>query len=109
MRTKEERTLFAIGLVCAVAAALIPMLAAPGFLGIYRSFSAELPLVTRLFVDYAAVFWLLPVLVVLTWFSWPRPGRALASCLAGAIGLGVAAPATFFALYLPIFQLAEGG
>lgn len=109
MATRKDRMLMAAGLFCAILAAAVPTAATPYFVGVYESFGAGLPVLTRLLVDYGAVVWLLPVLVMLAWFARPNSDRrGLAPLLVGIIGLFVVVPTSVYALYVPILALAAG-
>lgn len=107
---RRSRTRLVIGLLCSIVAAAIPVAATPGFLSVAQSFGIELPVIARLFVDHGAVFWVLPVLVLLAWFKWPNPKRrGLIAMLIGMLALAVIAPIAFFVLYLPVLQLGASG
>ena len=98
--------LFVIGLITAVAAAIIPMLVIPKFRELFLSFGADLPPVTSIVVNYYLALWVLPILVITTKILLPTAkGRALLPCLIGVLGLVLIVPLVFFALYLPIFML----
>ena len=102
--------LFVIGLICAVAAAIIPMLVIPKFRDLFISFGAELPAFTSIVVNYYLALWVLPILVVTTKILLPTAkGRALMPCLIGVLGLVLIVPLVIFALYLPIFMLGGAG
>jgi type II secretory pathway component PulF len=106
MRTRTEKAAGITGLVSGVAAALIPLRVVPEFSEVFRAFGADLPLITRVFVHHAWVFWLIPAAVLLAWFAWPNPRhRALAAALIGTVGLLLMVPTTVLAMYLPIFRL----
>ncbi|MCF7221868.1 hypothetical protein [Marilutibacter chinensis] len=109
MTTRKDRIGMTVGLFCAILAAAVPTAATPYFVGVYDSFGASLPVLTRLLVDHGAVVWLLPVLVMLAWFA--RPGsdhRGKAPLLVGMVGLFAVVPVTVYALYVPILALAAG-
>lgn len=96
------------GLLCAVIAALLPMLVIPAFHEVFIGFGAQLPLLTRLAVGYHPWLWLLPLLVVAARLFWPKARRrALAACLLGVVGLVLVIALTALAMYLPVFQLGE--
>lgn len=104
MSTTPQKLAFSVGLLCAVIAAAMPMFYTPQFRQVFESFGAELPALTKLFVHYNQVFWLLPVLVIAAWFFWPMSHRrATAACLIGIISMVLVIPATVAAMYLPVF------
>nr|WP_298174089.1 hypothetical protein [uncultured Pseudomonas sp.] len=102
--------LFVIGLICAVVAAIIPMLVTPKFRDLFISFGAELPAFTSIAINYYLALWVLPFLVITTKILLPTAkGRALMPCLIGVLGLVLIVPLVIFALYLPIFMLGSAG
>lgn len=106
MRTQGEKILLVTGILMAATAAAIPFLIVPHFRQMFASLDVELPFITRLFVYYNAVFWLLPLLSLCAGFYWPTPHRrAWVSCLIGGISLAVMIPLLVAAVYLPIFQI----
>lgn len=107
MRSTRAQAFFAIGLACAVVGALFPVFVTPHFREVFVGFGADLPLITRVFVHYHFVFWLLPAIVIGAWLYRPDPERSgIAPMLIGSIGLVFIVPATIGAMYLPIFKLA---
>lgn len=107
MRSGGEKVALLVGVLCAIIAAAVPALVVPRFREVFESFGAELPFLTRLFMDHHYVLWLLPVLVIATWFFWPKvPHRSLAACLLGIGSLVLIVPVLVVAMYLPIFQLS---
>lgn len=106
MRTREEKILLAIGLLAAAAAAAVPFLVVPPFRETYANLGIEPPFVTRLFLQYGPVFWLLPFASLAAWLYWPtRPRRAWVSCLIGVASFVIMVPLLIAALYVPIFQV----
>lgn len=104
--SKGERILWVTGLLTAAAAAALPALIVPYFRTTFASLGMALPFITRLFVHYNAVFWLLPALSLAAWLYWPTPHRrALVSCLIGSVSLVVMMPLLIAAMYLPIFRM----
>lgn len=107
MPTINNKPALAIGMILA---ALVPAIASwvvPGFRETFASFGAELPLLTRFFVNHTVTLWMLPVLVLAAWLFWPRrERRGLAALLVGAGSLLVF-PVMVFAMYLPIFSLSQ--
>lgn len=100
--------MFAIGLVCAIFAALIPTLAAPQFGQMFEAFGFELPLMTRWVLQGYLALWALPLAVGIAWLFWPQPHRrAAAACWIGVLSLVLIFPLCMGALYLPIFMLAQ--
>ena len=72
-----------VGLLCAVIAALLPMLVIPTFHEVFISFGAQLPQLTKVAVAYHLWLWLLPLLVVAARLFWPaKHRRSKASCKA---------------------------
>jgi hypothetical protein len=98
--------LFVVGLICAVSAAIIPMLVIPKFRDLFASFGAELPAFTSAVVNYYLALWVLPILVITTKILLPTAkGRALMPCLIGVLSLVLIVPLVIFSLYLPIFMM----
>jgi type II secretory pathway component PulF len=99
---------FAIGLICALLSAAVPTLIVPQFSRTFDAFGPDLPLLTQWVLSYHSILWALPALVLVAWFFWPAPQhRPLASCLIGTLGLLLLTPLVIYALYAPIFGLAE--
>lgn len=104
---KAVGTLMLFGaLAVSVVAAAVPTLVVPHFAEMLRNFGAELPLLTRLVMDYAGLLWAIPVVTLLIWRLWPdrTQGLVLALGFALAMLLGLV-PLLIVALYLPIFNL----
>lgn len=96
------------GLMCALLAALIPTLVIPQFRQVFTSFGTDLPLTTRIALNYHLWLWLLPLVVIAVRLFWPRARkRPRAACLAGIAGLVIALAATLLAMYLPIYQMGS--
>ncbi len=95
-----------VGLLCAVIAALLPMLVIPTFHEVFISFGAQLPQLTKVAVAYHLWLWLLPLLVVAARLFWPAARRrAKASCWIGVLGLVITVVVTTLAMYMPILRL----
>lgn len=111
MQKTTELWMLIAGFLAAIAIAAGVNLIVPEFEDVFRNFGAELPLLTRLFVEARYAFFGLP-LIVLAAFAWtPRrtpPGneRGIVALVIG-LGLGVVLlPLCLIAMYLPIFRLA---
>ncbi|KRA72895.1 hypothetical protein ASD78_14870 [Lysobacter sp. Root667] len=97
-----------IGVACAAVTALIPTLIVPNFSEVFRSFGAELPGPTQLLLQGYLGLWILPVMVLVIWWLWPKPrSRAKAACWFGALSLVLGLPACLWALYMPIVALSQ--
>ncbi|MEO8671821.1 MAG: hypothetical protein ABI411_10940 [Tahibacter sp.] len=107
MTSRNEAILLSVGLTGAVIASLLPFAVVPQFAAMFKNFGAELPLATRWAVHYHSVLLILPVLVGMAWFFWPRRAfRGLAACVIGVSSLVLTIPLLLFALYLPLVRLA---
>ena len=111
MRTADETWMLVSALLCSLMTALMINLIVPKFKEVFDNFGAELPLLTRLFVDAGWVLWLLPLVILVAWKSIrndaTRANRHGKIVLLIAIGVGaVLIPLTLIAMYLPIFQMA---
>jgi type II secretory pathway component PulF len=101
-----------IGGVAALAGVVGVQLLVPQFEELFINFGAELPALTRVFVNGRSFLWPLPLLVPLAAFliktrdtTDNRPGIvALLLGIAIAFGLPLVCA---LAMYLPIFELAE--
>lgn len=97
-----------VGLVCALIAAVVPMLVLPSFQRVIQGFVAEVPLITQIALSHHVWLWALPVFVIGARLFWPKaPQRPWASCLIGVLGLVIVMPVMILAMYLPIFQLGQ--
>lgn len=111
MRNTTEIWMLIVGLIATIAIAAGVNLVVPQFEDVLKNFGAEIPLLTRLFVEGRYVFFGLPLIVLVAWALTPRrtpPGneRGIVALVVG-IGLGVILlPLCLIAMYLPIFQLA---
>ena len=111
MRSPTNTLLSVIGGLLAIAAVAAVQMIVPRFEDVFRSFGAELPLLTRVFVEGRWFLWTLPLLVpIVAALVRPRsdddtrPGIvALLTGLAIGIGLPLLC---MLAMYLPIFGLA---
>ena len=87
-----------------VAVAIIA--AVPKFGVLFTVLAEELPLATRLALTLYPLSACLPLLVVLSWFAWPRPAsRGRAALLTGLACLLLAPLLVGAALYLPLLQM----
>ena len=111
MRNATERWMLTTGLLVAIGIAAGVNLIVPRFEDVFQNFGAELPLLTRLFVEARYAFFGLPLIVLAAWAWTPRrtpPGneRGIIALVIG-FGLGVILlPLCLIAMYLPIFRLA---
>jgi uncharacterized membrane protein YhdT len=111
MRNATERWMLTAGLFAAIAIAAGVNFVVPQFEDVLRNFGAELPLLTRLFVEARYAFFGLPLIVLVAWALTPRrtpPGneRGIVALVVG-IGIGmILLPLCLIAMYLPIFRLA---
>lgn len=99
------------GAMVAVAGVALVQSIVPHFQDVFANFGAELPLLSRMFVDGRWFLWVLPLLVPIA-ASFVRVRtpedhrRGVVALLLGlAIGIGLPL-ACMFAMYLPIFGLA---
>jgi type II secretory pathway component PulF len=106
------------GMCALLVAALLVNLILPQFEPMFADFGAVLPAPTAFVLRFRYAFFLLPLLVPLTWWllarrvaASPKPGARHAPALAAlllAIGLSVLiVPLVLIAMYLPIFRLAD--
>jgi type II secretory pathway component PulF len=106
------------GVFSLLLAALLVNLILPQFEPMFAQFGVELPAPTAFVLRFRYAFFLLPLLVPLTWWllarrvvASPKPGARHAPALVAlllAIGLSVLiVPLTLIAMYLPIFRLAD--
>jgi type II secretory pathway component PulF len=110
MRNATERWILFAGLLAAIAIAAGVNLIVPHFGHMLRNFDAELPLLTRLFLEARYAFFGLPLIVLATWAWTPRrtPPSNERGIVALVVGVGlsmVLLPLCLIAMYLPIFQL----
>lgn len=111
MRHPANTLLLIIGLVVAMLGVVAVQWVVPQFLDVLKNFGAELPLLTRLFVDGGGFLWLVPLLVPVVSACVPLrtpedKRRGIVALLLG-VAIGVVLPLLcMFAMYLPIFKLA---
>jgi hypothetical protein len=94
-----------LGVVFAVLAALIPTVVTPSFKWAFDSFGAELPMATQLFLDNYRLLWLLPILVIMVHFFWPKKKRL--PLWLGIFSFALTIPFSLWALYSPVFHLGS--
>lgn len=110
MRNSTNTLLVIIGTAVAIVGVIAANMIPPAFVDMFKSFGAELPWLTRLFVQGGGFLWILPVLVpVLSSFVRVRTPddkrRGIVALLLGVV-IGFALPMVcLFSMYLPIFQL----
>jgi type II secretory pathway component PulF len=111
MRNTAENWMLTTSLLIAVAIAAGVNLIIPRFSDVFQNFGAELPLLTRLFLEGRYALFGLPLLVLAAWALTPRrtpPGNQR-GVVALAVGIGMGAillPLCLIAMYLPIFRMA---
>ena len=106
MRTLFEKTALIIGLLSALTAATGATVLAPQFESVFTSLGAELPAITKHFLNYHHALWLLPICVFTIWYKVPPPKiGALCALLAGILGLTLTFLFSVIAVYEPIFNL----
>lgn len=99
------------GVLAAAGGMLAAWMVVPQFRELFATFGAELPLLTRLFVDSGGTLWGLPLLVPLLSLFVRRRGPEDTRPGAVAFGFGLATAFGLpllcaLAMYLPIFKLA---
>lgn len=110
MRNSTNTLLVIIGTAVAIVGVIAANMIPPAFLDLLKNFGAELPWLTRLFVQGGGFLWVLPLLVpVLSSFVRVRTPddkrRGIVALLLG-VAIGFALPMVcLFSMYLPIFQL----
>ena len=111
MRNSTNTLLLVIGIAVAIVGVIAANMIPPVFVDMLQNFGAELPWLTRLFVQGGGFLWVLPLLVpVLSSFVRVRTPddkrRGIVGLLLG-VGIGFALPMVcLLSMYLPIFQLA---
>lgn len=111
MRNPMNTFLILFGGLAAVGGVGAVQLIVPNFQNVFENFGAELPLLSRLFVDGRLFLWVLPLSVpIAASFIRARTPedarRGIVALLLGlAIGIGLPLLCVF-AMYLPIFGLA---
>lgn len=114
MRNSTNTLLLVIGTAVAIVGVIAANMIPPYFTDIFKNFGAELPWLSRLFVQGGGLLWVLPLLVpVLSSFVRVRTPddkrRGIFAQLLG-VGIGFALPMVcLFSMYLPIFGLAAAG
>ena len=95
------------GLLCAVATALLPMLAVRSVASIFAAFGSDLPLATEWLVRYHLSLWLLPfALLALRLFGSDSLWQSKRAFQIGVFSLAVTLVAVAVLIYLPVFKLA---
>jgi len=101
--------MFSAGLIGSLAPTMVAVAVVPQFKDLFASFGAtQLPLATRLLLQFGMLSWLLPLIVLAAGLYWPDPRRR--TTIAFAIGMAclvVLVPLMVIALYLPVFELAR--
>ena len=111
MRNPANTLLLVIGTAVAIVGVIVANVIPAQFEEVFRSFGAELPSLTRLFLYGGGFLWVLPLLVpVLSSFvrvRTPDDKRRGIVALVLGVAIGFALPMVcMLAMYLPIFQLA---
>ncbi len=110
MRNSTNTLLLVIGIAVAIVGVVAANIIPPAFVDMLQNFGAELPWLTRMFVQDGGFLWVLPLLVpALSSFVRVRTPddkrRGIVALLLG-VGIGVALPmGCLLSMYLPIFQL----
>jgi hypothetical protein len=113
MRNSTNTLLLVIGTTMAVVGVIAANVIPRAFVDMLQNFGAELPWLTRIFVQGGGFLWVLPLLVpVLSSFVRVRTPddkrRGIVALLLG-VAIGFALPMVcLFSMYLPIFGLAAG-
>lgn len=99
------------GAMAAVGGVALVQLIVPRFQDVFTNFGAELPLLSRMFVDGRWFLWVLPLLVpIVASFvrvRTPEDHRRGVVALLSGLAIGIGLPLLcMFAMYLPIFGLA---
>lgn len=107
----NRRVWLLIGLAGSVSAALvvsyIGLAVAPQFESVYRSFGAQMPATSQLFMRFFGLAWLLPAGVLAIGRCWPRPNAPVIAGVLGLVAPFVAVPVALLLIYLPLFRLAD--
>jgi type II secretory pathway component PulF len=109
-RGRANTLMTIVGTIAACGGVAVAHLRVPKFREVFVSFGAELPLLTRIFVEYPLVFWWLPLLVPVAAsrvrIREPSDTRHGAIALSLGIAIAIGLPLICgFAMYLPIFKL----
>ncbi|AVP99159.1 hypothetical protein C7S18_19175 [Ahniella affigens] len=105
---RGDRTILITGLLLTTFSATVISLVVPRVAAFYEALGSALPILTLLCVQFYLVAWLMPVLVVAIAVVWPTPTQRTFLLNVFGIMLPIAIlPLVFFALYLPMLQLAE--
>lgn len=110
MRNSTNTLLLVIGTAVAIVGVIAANMIPRAFVDMFENFGAELPWLTRLFVQGGGFLWVLPLLVpVLSSFVRVRTPddkrRGIVALLLG-VAIGFALPMVcLFSMYLPILQL----
>lgn len=103
---QQQGLLFGLGMLLSMLVAVAIIAAVPKFGVLFTVLAEELPLATRLALTLYPLSACLPLLVVLSWFAWPRPAsRGRAALLTGLACLLLAPLLVGAALYLPLLQM----
>ena len=108
MDPRRHRISLAIGIVLAMSAAAILDFGFAPFRQMLAHFDAELPLLTRLYVEGQHLFWGMPLLVPVAFVLGPRNRQGPIALLCGCVALLLIVPLGLLSMYLPIFSLAGG-
>lgn len=96
------------GITLTLVPAIIVTLVVPRFIAVYEGYGAALPNLTSWVVQGYLCIWLLPMLALgFLLGSSDRAQGARLSLYTGLFGLLGCLPTVVFALYLPIFRLAD--
>ena len=108
MNPVGERILLASGIIVATLTAITPFFVIPSFVDVFSSFGTDLPLITKIVLNYYGVAVALPFFVLIAWFFWPTPSRrAIVACIIGLGGSFLISAVMVFSMYWPIFQMSS--
>jgi type II secretory pathway component PulF len=111
MRNPTNTFLTLIGGLAAVGGVAAVQLIVPQFQDVFKNFGAELPLLSRIFVNGRMFLWVLPLLVpvaaAFVRVRSPEDSRRGVVALLLGLAIGIGLPMLCgLAMYLPIFKLA---
>jgi len=104
----KERLLASLGALGGIVFGILSYLAVPRFKRSAADLGFELPAFTRLLFDYYPATWVIPpLLVLISWYSWPTAKRrALAACLSGICGAVLVHLVAVVTMQMAVYQAA---